>query len=179
VIAEMGKRNVVLIGMPGSGKSTVGKLLSRMLRFEFIDCDAYIEQQEGVHLQQILDEKGAEEFKRIERTRLSELRLRDYVIAPGGSVVYYFEVIQFLKETSIFVFLKVSLDELQRRIKNIATRGIIGLETKTFSQLFNERMPLYLKYADIVIHCNGKSEVAIAKEICCRITHSLHKDSKT
>jgi shikimate kinase len=172
------KRNVVLIGMPGSGKSTIGKLLAQMLRFEFIDCDAYIERKEGVRLQQILDKKGAEEFKRIERTRLSELKLSNYVIAPGGSIVYYSEVIYFFKKTSLFVFLNVSLGELQRRVKNITTRGIIGLETNSFSQLFSERMPLYMKYADLIVQCNGKSVTAIAKEICGRITHSLRNHNK-
>jgi shikimate kinase len=172
------KRNVVLIGMPGSGKSTIGRLLSQMLGFKFIDCDAYIERKEGVRLQQIIDEKGAEEFKRIERTRLSELKLSNYVIAPGGSIVYYGEVIRFFKKTSLFVFLNVSLDELHHRIKNITTRGIIGLETKTFSQLFSERVPLYMKYADVVVECNGRSVTAITKEICDRITGSLQNTTK-
>ena len=76
------------------------------------------------------------------------------------------------------MFLNVSLDELQLRINNISTRGIIGLETKTFYQLYNERLPFYLKYADIIVRCNGKSEIAITKEICCRVTYSLYKVNK-
>jgi shikimate kinase len=168
------KSNVVLIGMPGSGKTTIGKLLSRMLIFNFIDCDEYIEQMEGTRLQRILDEKGAEEFKRIERARLLELNLSNYVIAPGGSIIYSFKAVKHLKKSSILVFLNVSLVELQRRIYNISTRGIIGLETKTFAQLYHERLPLYLKYADIIVRCNGKSKMAITKEICCRVTRSLH-----
>lgn len=159
------KRNIVLIGMPGSGKSTIGRDLAQIIGLGFIDCDEYIERVEGQSLQEIIDTRGDEEFKRIEGARIMELNLNGYVIAPGGSVVYNPRAVKHLKKSSVFVFLNTNFDEVKSRLKKSSQRGIVGLKTKTLKQLFDERLPLYLKYADIIIDCSGKSREAVAKEI--------------
>jgi len=173
------KNNIVIIGMPSSGKSTIGILLSELMNFSFLDCDDYIKQMEGMTLQQIIDERGVAEFKKIEQARIMELNVRNCVIAPGGSVVYYPKAVNHLKKSSIFIFLNVCFSELESRLKNAQMRGIVGLKNKTFKQLFNERLPLYLKCADIIIDCSGKSKQQIAKEACKRITEKMINDSGT
>ncbi len=163
------KTNIVLIGMPGSGKSTIGRALSRRMGLGFIDCDEYIEREEGQTLQQIIDSEGDEGFKRVEEARILELDLENHVIAPGGSFVYYPKAVKHLKKSSIFVLLNMPFDEIEDRLNSASTRGIVGLKTKTLHRLFSERLPLYLKYADITIDCSGKSEDAIVEEIHRRL----------
>jgi len=167
------KSNIVLIGMPGSGKSTVGRALSRRMNFGFVDCDEYIERMEDQTLQQIIDSRGVEEFKRVEEARILELNLKNYVIAPGGSVVYYPRAVEHLKKSSVFVFLNVPFNEIRSRLRNASTRGIVGLKTKTLQQLFDERLPLYLKYADIIVECSGKSRNMMIEEIYRRLAGKL------
>jgi shikimate kinase len=151
--------------MPGSGKSTLGRALSQMMNLSFLDCDKYIEQREGQTLQQIIDSRGGEVFKKIEEDMLLEINLQRHVIAPGGSIVYYPKVINHLRESSIFVFLNTALYEINARLNNASKRGIVGLKTNTLHHLFHERQPLYLKNADIVIDCTGKSKNLILEEI--------------
>jgi shikimate kinase len=151
--------------MPGSGKSTLGRPLSQMMNLGFLDCDKYIEYKENQKLQQIIDSKGDEEFKKIEEARLLEINLQRHVIAPGGSIVYYPKVIAHLRESSILVFLNTALYEINARLNNASQRGIVGLKTNTLQHLFNERQPLYIKYADVVINCTGKSKNRILEEM--------------
>jgi shikimate kinase len=161
---DNGKSNIVLIGMPGSGKSTIGRALARMMNLGFLDCDEYIEQVEGLPLQQLIDRRGVAEFQKLEENRILELNLRNHVIAPGGSVVYSPKAITHLKASSIFVFLHLAVKDLKHRLNNASQRGIVGLKTKSLDQLFNERLPLYLKYTDVTIDCTGKSKNAIVEE---------------
>jgi shikimate kinase len=169
-----GVRNVVLIGMPGSGKSTLGRALSQMMNLAFLDCDEYIEYREGQSLQQIIDSRGVDGFKKIEEARILELNLRRHVIATGGSIVYSPQVMEHLRKSSIFVFLNTALDEITARLDDASQRGIVGLKTNTLRHLFTERQPLYFKYADVVIDCTGKSKNMILEEI-----YHLLKDKRT
>ena len=149
------KSNIVLIGMPGSGKSTIGSLLAKKLGKTAIDGDKIIEQQEGMKLQQIIDRFGNDYFTSIENKVLSELSCENYVISPGGSVCYYPEAMKHLSEIAEVIYLKVSFSELEKRVTNLASRGIVFKPNQTFEDLYNERTPLYEKYAGLVIDSTG------------------------
>jgi shikimate kinase len=152
--------------MPGSGKSTIGILLARKLNYDFIDTDIYIEQKEQRNLQDILDEDGVDYFCKIEQERILELLpVNNHVIAPGGSVIYSKKLIAALQEASFIIFLDVPLDILQNRLENKETRGIVRLKKKSLETLYQERVPLYKKYADLVISCNDHSPDEIIKVI--------------
>jgi shikimate kinase len=148
-------RCVTLIGMPGSGKSTIARMLANRLGWQSVDGDAEIEKAEGRTLQQIIDADGNEAFRRIEERVLCALDLKNAVIAPGGSVIYYPKVIEHLKTLGPIVALDVPRDELERRIHNMASRGIVFAPGQTFADLYNERAPLYRRYADHIIPCGG------------------------
>ena len=151
------KNNIVLIGMPGSGKSTIGKLLAKELNKTSIDGDAIIEQQEGIKLQEIINSKGNDYFKALEEKVLSSLQCENYIISPGGSVCYYPEAMKHLSEIAEVVYLKVSFEELEKRVVNLTTRGIVFKPNQTFRDLYNERTPLYEKYAGLVIDSTNQS----------------------
>jgi len=162
----MKKDNILLIGMPGSGKSFYGKLLAKKLGFKFIDCDEYIERKEKMTVQKIIDAKGDEQFLKIEEKRNLELVfLKKHVLAPGGSIVYLEKLMDAFKKSAVIVFLDMSLKIIEKRLANKTTRGIIGLKAKSIKELYKERVPLYKKYADIIVNCSKKSESEIIKEI--------------
>ena len=166
----MPKANAVLIGMPGSGKSTLGVLLAKELGYDFIDADLEIQKQEGCLLQEIVNTKGTDEFRRIESRVCQGLSGEQLVIATGGSVVYSPEAMDALKQLGDLIWLNVSYPELEGRIKNFATRGLAKKPGQTLEDLFNERMPLYQKYAESKIDCDGKSPEVIVKEIAKQLT---------
>lgn len=148
----MNKReNIVLIGMPGSGKSTVGVLLAKALGMAFVDTDLELMQRVGKKLQEILDQDGLSSFLAWESDTVCGINVRQAVIATGGSVVLEPEAMAYLHETSCIVFLDVPLEELQRRITNIRSRGIAFAPGQSLGEIWKERMPLYRKYADITI----------------------------
>lgn len=157
------KSNIVLIGMPGSGKSTIGKLLANELGKTAIDGDRIIEEKEGKKLQEIINEHGNDYFTKLEDEILSTLDCDNYVISPGGSVCYYPRAMAHLSEIAEVVYLKVSFPELQRRVHNLDSRGIVFKPNQTFEDLYNERTPLYEKYAGIVIDSTGLSPKATTK----------------
>ena len=149
------KNNIVLIGMPGSGKSTIGKLLAKELNKIAIDGDTIIEQKEGMKLQEIINTKGNDYFTKLEDKVLSNLECDNYVISPGGSVCYYPNAMKHLSEIAEVIYLKVSFEELEKRVNNLDSRGIVFKPNQTFKDLYNERTPLYEKYAGLVIDSSG------------------------
>lgn len=163
------KTNIILIGMPGAGKSTVGALLSNRLGMPFIDTDQLIRQQEDCQLQKIIDERGLKEFLRIEEMIILSLKLDHHVIATGGSVVYSRPAMKHLKSSGTFVFLNTKIYQLERRLKNASTRGIAMKEGQSLRDLYFERYPLYKRYADIEIDCSQKHIGVIVAEIISKL----------
>ncbi len=144
-------RNIVLIGMPASGKSTVGVLLAKTLGVGFCDTDLLIQQRERRLLQQIIDEDGIEAFLDAERDAILSLDCSDTVIATGGSAVFRAEAMQKLKANGVVVFLDVPLGEVQKRLQNIKTRGVAAKKGESVADIYQERLPLYRTYADITV----------------------------
>ena len=160
------KKNITLIGMPGSGKSTHGKFLAKELNFDFIDGDDYIEEKEQMSLQQIIDSKEDQGFLDIEEKRLLEILSGErYVFAPGGSVIYLGKLMDVIKSSSVVVFLNEPFQVIKKRLTDKKAERIIGLKKKTLEELYAERNPLYIKYADITIDCLDKSTDKIVDEI--------------
>ena len=151
------KPNITMIGMPSSGKSTIGVLLAKRLGFSFVDVDIVIQEKEGRLLKEIIADEGMDGFLEVENRINAGLDVRLSVIAPGGSVIYGEEAMKHLKEISEVVYLKMSYEEMERRIGNVVDRGVALKPGFTLRDLYNERVPLYEKYADIVIDEAGKT----------------------
>lgn len=160
-----GGRNLVLIGMPGAGKSTVGVLLAKTLKMPFTDTDILIQKQENSYLQELIEKHGIDGFIKIEENTVKSLDLRNHVIATGGSVVYSETAMAHLKAHGIIFFLNARLYQLERRLKNSRNRGIAMSPGQTLGSLYRERLPLYKKYADIEIDCSRKHIETIVSEI--------------
>lgn len=162
-------KNIVLIGMPGAGKSTIGVLLAKSLLCDFCDTDLIIQKQTGKSLCQIIEEKGNDGFLKIENDIIFAQSFTNCVIATGGSAVYGSDAMKKLKESSVFVFLHVDTKELTKRLSNIKTRGVAMEKSMTIEDLYRERLPLYQKYADISIDCTGKTAEECVGEIAQRL----------
>jgi shikimate kinase len=148
------RSNIVLVGMPGSGKSTVGVLLAKLTGRGFIDTDVLIQSRTGRTLQEIVDEDGYLMLRKTEEEVLLGLSLRNHVIATGGSAVYSDAAIRHLKADGVVVFLKVSMETLMSRVKDYETRGLAKRKDQTLADLYAERSELYGKYADLTIPCD-------------------------
>jgi len=159
------KTNVVLIGMPGSGKSTSGILLAKTLGLSFTDTDLLIQQQEGILLQELVNQKGFFEFVEIEERIVSEISVSRSVISTGGSVVYSEKSMDRFQKIGVIVYLDVSFPEIMRRIQNISTRGIALKDGQSLENLYDERLPLYQKYADLTVSGDGKTIEEMVTEI--------------
>lgn len=147
--------NIVLIGMPGCGKSTIGVLLAKSLLYDFVDTDLEIQKKYSKSLCHIIKEQGLEEFKKIENSIISSLTKKNCVIATGGSAIYGKEAMENLKKGGKILYLKLPLEEIKKRIKNIKTRGIAMKADSSLDELYCERERLYEAYADITLECNG------------------------
>ena len=147
--------NITLIGMPGSGKSTVGVMLAKALGFQFVDVDLLIQQREGALLQELLDNRGVEPFLDAEESAICSLACTGAVIAPGGSAVCRAGAIGHLRTLGRVVYLHVPLPELERRIHNITTRGIAMAPGQTLADLYAYRAPLYERFAGAAVDVAG------------------------
>lgn len=149
------KTNIVLIGMPGVGKSTIGVILAKVLGYSFLDADLLIQEQEGKLLREIIEEKGTDGFIEVENRVNASIRADRAIIATGGSVVYGKEAMEHLKEIGRVVYLKVSYAILEKRLADIKGRGVVLKEGQTLETLFEERSKLYEQYADIEVSEEG------------------------
>jgi len=161
--------NLVLIGMPGVGKSTVGVLLAKATSRDFLDTDVYIQAKEGRSLQEIIDREGTEVFCRLEERHVLSLACQSCVIATGGSVVYHAAAMQHLVSSGIIIHLDLDLPALENRLTNLNSRGVVMAPGQTFSQLFAERQPLYQKYARYTIPCADQTHEEIVGQITRRL----------
>ena len=152
-------KNIVLIGMPGSGKSTIGVILAKRLGYDFVDTDNLISDREKTTLQDIIDKKGVSEFLKIEGIVGEELNIDNTVIATGGSMVFSDSAMKNLLKDSKCVFIDVPLPEIKRRVKNIDTRGIAMEKDDTLDTLYEKRMPKYREYADITVEVKQNSKI--------------------
>ena len=148
------KTNVVLIGMPGSGKSTLGKLIAKVKGMQFVDTDALIVKAENQPLQTVLDRRGLKYLRATEANVISSLNLTDTVISTGGSAIYSESAIEHLRQSSVIVLLSISMQTLNRRVTNANSRGLAKMPAHPLTRLYSERLPLYHRAADIVVDNN-------------------------
>lgn len=148
-------QNIILIGMPGCGKTTVGTYLSEIIGYGYIDSDSVIIAREGMRLSEIIAQKGTEAFLDIEAKVNSEICASRCVIATGGSVIYREKAVEALKKIGKVVYLQLSYEEIARRLGDLKARGVALKEGFTLLDLYNERIPLYEKYADITVCLDG------------------------
>lgn len=149
------KDNLIFIGMPAVGKSTVGIVVAKRLGMRFVDADLLIQEQEKKLLREIIAEVGEEGFLKIENQVNAEVQAENSVISPGGSVIYCEEAMRHYKEIGTIVYLKVSYQTIKRRIRNPKKRGVVLREGQSLRDLYNERVPYFEKYADITVCEDG------------------------
>lgn len=147
--------NITLIGMPASGKSTVGVLLAKRLGYSFVDVDIVIQEKEGRLLKEIIEEEGLSGFMAVENRVNAELNVHKSIIAPGGSVIYGKEAMEHLKEISTVVYLKLDYEAVEERLGDLVDRGVVLKDGMTLRDLYEERVPYYERYADITIDESG------------------------
>jgi shikimate kinase len=158
-------KNIVLIGMPGVGKSTVGVLLAKALGRYFLDTDVLIQAAQGRSLQEIIDRDGLAAFCKIEEDYVLCLDLTNAVIATGGSVVYSEPAMRHLAAHGLIVHLDLPVDMIEQRIRNLRTRGVVMETGQTIRSLYNQRQPLYRRYAQLTLDGTGKNHDQLVTEI--------------
>lgn len=165
------KKNIVLIGMPASGKSTAGVILAKEIKYNFYDTDLLLQAETDMTLAEIIRERGLDGFLKLEDRLLSEINVTGCVIATGGSAVYGDNAMANLKKIGKVVYIKLRFEVIESRLKNIETRGVAMREGTTLRELYDERIGLYEKYADIVIDADGLN----TEQTVQRIKESLAK----
>ncbi|NLK28118.1 MAG: shikimate kinase [Clostridiales bacterium] len=158
-------KNIVLIGMPGAGKSTIGVILAKVIGFSFIDSDLLIQEQEGCLLKDIIAKKGLDGFQVIENQVNQDIETENAVIATGGSVIYCPEAMEHLGNIGIIVYIKLSYKTIKNRLGNIRQRGVVFREGQSLKSLYEERCPLYEKYADITVDGENLSMEELMEKI--------------
>lgn len=157
--------NITLIGMPAAGKSVIGVLLAKSTGLSFVDTDLVIQEQEKRLLKEIIAQEGLDGFLSIENQVNASLTVNNCIIAPGGSVIYGSEAMKHLKEISTVVYLKISCEELKIRLGDLNDRGVAMKEEMTLEDLYEERIPLYEKWADLIVDEHGKTPGMLVAEI--------------
>ena len=157
--------NIILIGMPGAGKSTVGVLLAKRLGYNFVDTDLLLQSQQRGRLQEIIAREGMERFKELEADTLCSLATTHSVVATGGSAVYSARAMARLRALGQLVFIDIPLAELLPRVQDMDTRGLVIGPGESYEQLYRERQPLYEKYAEVTIAGAGMTVEAVAAAI--------------
>ena len=170
-------RNFTLIGMPASGKSTVGVLLAKRLGYSFVDVDIVIQDSDKRLLKEIIAQEGTDGFMAVENRVNASLEVDHSVIAPGGSVIYGREAMEHLKEISTIVYLKLNYEDVERRLGNLVDRGVVLKDGMTLLDLYNERVPYYEKYADITVDETGQTAGETVDYLRRMIEERLGRDS--
>lgn len=164
-MAAKKKSNIVMIGMPAAGKSTVGVILAKRLGYSFVDVDLVIQAQTGKLLKEIIAEEGDDGFLRIEEEVNASLDVNRSVIAPGGSVIYGAKAMEHLREIGTVVYLKLTYEDLEKRLGNLKDRGVVLKDGMTLRDLYKERSTYYEKYAEVTIDETGKEFGDVVDEL--------------
>lgn len=165
-------KSIILIGMPAVGKSTVGVVVAKRLGYEFIDTDLLIQKQENRLLKEIIEDEGIDGFLKIENQVNCDVQAERAVISPGGSVVYCQEAMEHYKKIGVVVYLRASFETINNRIRNAKNRGVVLKEGQTLERLYEERVKLFEKYADITIDEEGKElgeTIELVLQSLCKI----------
>lgn len=158
-------QNIVLVGMPSCGKSTVGVVLAKTVNKGFVDTDLLIQQREKMTLQEIINSRGNDYFHQVEETVLLDFDGEDFVVATGGSAIYFDRAMEKFKEKGVIIYLQVSLETVLERLSNIKTRGVTLEKGQTLEDLYRKRVPLYEKHADVTVRCDGCTVEEVVEKI--------------
>jgi len=162
-------KNIVLIGMPGAGKSTIGVVLAKAASMKFLDTDLSVQEYMGECLQETINREGKAAFLRIENIVISAVKAENTVIATGGSVVYGTAAVENLRENGVFVYLRYAFETIESRLTNLETRGVAMAPGETLRDVYDDRCPRYEALADVVIDCEGKNVDDIVREILQKV----------
>ena len=163
------RKNITLIGMPSCGKSTIGVVLAKVLGYRFVDSDLLIQEQEDQLLHEIIRDRGYEAFAKIEEEVNASIGGEKKVIATGGSVIYGQKAMEHFSETTTIVYIRLPLEEIKHRVGNIRRRGVLLKDGQTLDELYDERCPLYEKYAHIIVDSKGLSVEQLMDEILWKL----------
>ena len=153
--------NVILVGMPSCGKTTIGIALARVMDRRFVDLDDRIMKWEGMKLQEIIDANGIDYFHDIERTVCLNFKEDNMVVATGGSAIYAEDAMERFRENGVMVYLKISVETAEKRLTNLATRGVTLAPGQTIRELYEYREPFYRRHADLIIKSDGRSVASV------------------
>lgn len=165
----MDKDNIILIGMPGAGKSTVGVVLAKKLGYAFVDSDLVIQSREGRLLHEIISEQGVEGFWAVEENVNASIDAHRTVIATGGSAVYGSRAMEHFKQIGVVIYLRLSCNAIAERLGDLNERGVTLKEGQGLSDLYTERVPLYEKYADFIVDCEELSIREVVEQISIKV----------